>query len=64
MKAKMKYNLIPRYKNIMPECFDTEVEELLRRIEGKEVNLVFIDGDAFEEKDNNIWLPDSLWDKA
>jgi len=23
---------------------------------------VFTGGDAFEEVDNNIWLPDELWD--
>jgi len=33
----------------------------LKSIEGKNVNLVFTGGDAFEEGDNNIWLPDELW---
>ena len=29
----------------------------------KEVELVFVCEDAFEINDNNIWLPDSLWDE-
>ena len=34
----------------------------LKGIEGKSVELVFTAGDAFEKKDNNVWLPSDLWD--
>ena len=44
----------------MNEYFKTK--EFLKSIEGKPVDLVFTAGDAFEEKDNNHWLPKSLWD--
>ena len=39
-----------------------ETKEFLKSIEGKIVNLVFTAGDAFEEKDNNYWLPNDLWE--
>jgi len=61
MKALMKYNLISRYKAMMPEEYDDEIGSFLESIEGKEVDLVFIEGDAFEKNDNNIWLPNNLW---
>ena len=38
-----------------------EFIELCKRIAGKEVNLVFMLGDAFEEIDNNYWLPECCW---
>tara|TARA_R110000868_G_scaffold64854_2_gene194608 strand:+ start:1819 stop:2019 length:201 start_codon:yes stop_codon:yes gene_type:complete len=63
-KAKMRDNLVERYKKVLPKECDAETEEFLKSIEGKEVNLVFTCGDAFEEKDNNIWLPDCLWDEV
>ena len=44
------------------EYFNTKL--FLKSIEGKVVNLVFTCGDAFEEKDNNFWLPNSLWDEV
>jgi hypothetical protein len=40
---------------------DAEFLELCERIQGKEVNLVFTCGDAFEEIDNSWWLPESCW---
>ena len=39
-----------------------KTKQFLKSIEGKVVNLVFTAGDAFEEKDNNHWLPSDLWD--
>ena len=61
MKAKMKDGLCDIYKAVMPDEFDSEVEAFLDSIDGKEVELIFTDGDAFEKNDNNIWLPDYLW---
>jgi len=63
MKAKMRSNLIERYKKIMPAGYTDELGQLLKSIESKEVDLVFIGGDAFEKQDNDWWLPDVLWDE-
>lgn len=66
MKARMRDNLIERYEALVPVSVDTpdqQIKDFLRSIEGKEVELVFVCGDAFEINDNNIWLPDSLWDE-
>lgn len=65
MKARMKDNLLHRYIGLSIEVVDIPDEEtqfFLESIEGKEVELVFTHGDAFEKQDNNIWLPDCLWD--
>ena len=67
MKAKMRDNLIPRYIALSPDVVDFPDEELqsfLRSIEGREVNLVFVGPDAFEENDNDVWIPDCLWDEV
>jgi hypothetical protein len=67
MRAKMKDNIVERYEAMAPsftDLPDQETKDFLRSIEGKEVDLVFVCGDAFESNDNNIWLPDSLWDAA
>jgi len=64
MKAIMRDNLVARYKAVMPNEYDSEIGEFLRSIEGKEVELRFIGTDAFEVKDNSIWLPDCLWDEC
>lgn len=42
---------------------DPEFIKLCDRISGKEVNLIFVGNDAFEEQDNNYWLPDCCWDE-
>lgn len=68
MKAKMKDNLIQRYENALPGEIEAQEEGyktifFLRSIEGQKVELVYTAGDAFEKKDNNIWLPDELWNK-
>jgi len=39
-----------------------KLKQFLKSIENKTINLVFTGEDAFEEIDNNIWLPDALWD--
>lgn len=43
----------------MQDYFKTK--EFLKSIEGKVVDLVFTENDAFEKNDNNHWLPSSLW---
>jgi len=63
MKAKMRDNLIKRYKKIMPMEYTDELGQLLKSIENKEVDLVFIGEDAFEKRDNNWWLPNILWNE-
>jgi hypothetical protein len=39
-----------------------ELKQFLKSIEGKIVDLVFTCGDAFEENNNNFWLPSELWE--
>ena len=66
MKVKMRDNLIPRYIALYPDVVDMpdqETQQFLSNIEGREVDLVFVAGDAFEKNDNDVWLPDCLWDE-
>jgi len=70
MKAQMKTGLIALYDEALPkerlalsQDDREELDNFLSSIEGKVVSLVFTGVDAFEEKDNNIWLPPSLWDE-
>lgn len=63
IKAKMRDNLIQRYKEIMPLEYSPELGTFLLSIENKVVTLVFTGEDAFEENDNNWWLPKCLWDE-
>lgn len=53
-----------------PDEFDNYSQEenkkhrdFMNSISGKEVELVFTHGDAFE-KDNNYWLPDCMWSEV
>lgn len=68
-KALMRDNLIARYEKILPGELDAQedggkqTKAFLKLIEGKEVDLIFTAGDAFEKEDNNVWLPDCLWDE-
>ncbi len=59
----MKTGLCNIYKALMPEELDEELESFLKSIEGKQVELRFVHGDAFEKNDNNYWLPNELWDE-
>lgn len=66
MKAQMRDKLVPRYLALVPDVVDApdnEIKAFLESIEGEKVDLVFTGADAFEKKDNNIWLPDCLWDE-
>ena len=69
MKARMYNNLVKRYlayiMEYMPkETLDEKDRAFLMSIEGKIVNLVFVGPDAFEEDENDLWLPDCLWEKV
>ena len=67
MKAKIADNLLEKiteYFGIEEGHSENEqFLELCERIQGKEVNLVFTAGHAFEEIDNNFWLPECCWTK-
>ena len=69
MKARMKDNLVERYEKALPGELDAqadrgkETKTFLRKIQGTEVELIFTAGDAFEKKDNDIFLPSDLWDE-
>lgn len=41
-----------------------EIAEFLNSISGKEVDLVFTHGDAFEKNEDNTWLPNELWERV
>ena len=75
MKAEMKDNLIVKYqlcdgtKGELHAVWKMwgwleyiNLKLFLKSIEGKTVDLVFTGDDAFEKIDNNVWLPDDLWD--
>lgn len=62
MFARMKDNLIEIYEKVNPDCMDAEIAAFLANIEGQIVELVFTGPDAFEKDDNNIWLPNELWE--
>ena len=67
VKALICENLIDEIEKLMPNegnRLDPEFIALANRIQGKVVDLVFTHGDAFEEIDNNFWLPDTLWTKV
>ena len=42
---------------------DSKFIDLCKRVQGKEVELVFTGNDAFEKEDNNYWLPDCCWEE-
>lgn len=65
MKARIVNNLL----DVIEEFFgpeeghrnNQEFIALCERIQGKEVDLVFIGPDAFEAIDNNYWLPECCY---
>lgn len=67
IRARMKDDLVRRFRVFFPESpIDADPEWLafVQSIEGKEVTLKFTCGDAFEEVDDNYWLPDCMWDEV
>ena len=62
MKGKMKTGLVEIYKSKMPFELDEEIRAFLTKIDGQEIDVVFTNGDAFEKNDNNIWLPEWLFE--
>ena len=67
MKVKMKDNLIKRYERILPRELETQgntiTKDFLLSVEGKEIEITFTGKDAFEKENNNIWLPNDLWEE-
>lgn len=64
LRARMKDDLVPRFREFFPDCeMDAEWQSFLERIQGQEVTLVFTAGDAFEQVNDNYWLPDCMWDE-
>lgn len=65
MRARIKVNLLDVIDNFFEgkegHREDLEFLALCDRIAGKEVELVFVCGDAFEKEDGNYWLPDCCW---
>ena len=63
MKAKMKRGLCALYDKFNSYSRDPEITKFLESIDGKEVELKFTGGDAFEVNDDDVWLPRELWDE-
>lgn len=64
IRARMKDNLVGRFRQFFGDGYDMDAEwrAFLESIEGREVTLVFTGNDAFEQADDNYWLPDCMWD--
>ena len=66
MKARIVNNLLDVIEAEMGECEghrnDAGFLALCERIQGKVVDLVFIGQDAFEQEDDNYWLPECCWE--
>jgi len=61
-------DIITAYEKVLPgelaASNDKEsIIKFLKSIEGKEIELIFTLNDAFEKQDDNVWLPESLWEK-
>jgi hypothetical protein len=64
MKARISDNLLKDIEREMPNeghRHDAKFLALRDRIQGQTVDLTFIGQDAFEEHDDNYWLPASCW---
>lgn len=64
IKARIVNNLLETIESRMPlegHRTDAKFLKLRDRIEGKVVTLVFTGHDAFEEIDNDYWLPNECW---
>lgn len=68
VRAKMVDNLMDVIENYFGKDVghreDGEFIRLCDRIAGQEVCLRFIGDAAFEEIDNNYWLPNCCWEKV
>lgn len=64
-KGKRRARIVGNLLDVIDDYFkgterhreDQDFLALCERISGKEVNLFFIGGDAFEEVDKSYWLP-------
>lgn len=67
MRARIVDNLLDTIEKEMGAVEkhrkDIKFLKLRDRIEGQEVELVFIGEDAFELEDNNYWLPNCCWEE-
>lgn len=65
MRAKIVDNLLDVIEQEMGKAeghrYDKDFLALCERIAGKEVELRFVCGDAFEVEDDNYWLPQCCW---
>ena len=65
MKARIVDNLLDVIEKEMGEIEGhrnaPDFLKLCERIQGNEVELVFVHGDAFEKEDHNWWLPECCW---
>ena len=68
MKVKIVDNLMEAvddfFEGTEGHRTDPDFKALCDRIQGKEVELVFVHGDAFEKEDNNYLLPPCCWEPA
>lgn len=62
MKAQMVENLNYEMIKYFGYQSSPDTRAFYDSISGKEVELVFLGDDAFEEEDNNHWLPDHTWE--
>lgn len=63
MKARIVENLREVLECLMPleDYSGEDFKKLVERIQGKEVDLIFVGPDAFEALDKNYWLPSECW---
>jgi hypothetical protein len=62
IRARMADDLVPKFAAyFVGHDMDDEWRDFLRSIEGQEVTLRFTHGDAFEQVNNQYWLPDFSW---
>jgi len=65
MKKTKKVKIVDNLMETIDDFFngtenhrtDEEFIKLCSRIQGKEVEVIYVSGDAFEVHDNNYWLP-------
>jgi hypothetical protein len=69
-KTLIRARIKDDFLNIIDDYFDEkenhridqEFLSLCDRIAGKEVDLILLDGDAFEKNDDNYWIPECCYE--
>ncbi len=64
MKARMVENLNYEMVKYFGYQSEPDTRAFYDSISGKEIELTFTCGDAFEKEDNNHWLPNHTWSPA